>query len=141
MNTPKGYRCANCGNMLPISRSGIMKCECCGSEYKVEDDQVIPFRVEHIQFRTETIGASYVIPEEMLKYNPEAAFEVTLEKMAHGMAEKIAPLMDIRVGYDPMYFTYKLDAKLRVAIPSQPPSEVLQKAISVNADMVNAKRR
>ena len=136
---PKGYRCANCGNMLPASRTGIIKCECCGSEYRIEDGME-PLRIERIPFQAVTLGCEAIIPREILLENPNAAFEITLNRMARNLAEKLVPVMDLTVRVDPLRADYLLQARLRAAIPPVHPKDVLREAVKVDAEGVDAKK-
>lgn len=139
---PKGYRCANCGNMLSISAAnkGILRCDCCGSEYKAENDEITPLRIESIPYKCHTIGSRVEIPREYLFENPESIFELSLHKMARSMADKLVPLLSLEVSYDPMKMEHILYGKIEVAIPDTPPDEVLRNAIQVNAKTVNARK-
>ena len=141
MSNPKGYRCANCGNMLPISRDGIMTCPSCGSQYKEEDGMLAPVRVEHIPFESTTIAGRIVIDPYLFYNNPEAAFEVSLKRMAQMMAEKIMPLVELETHYDIATLRHELYGRLRVAIPNRHPEEVIHEAIVESPDIVKVERR
>ena len=138
---PKGYRCANCGNMLSISeaKKGILRCNCCGSEYKAENDEIMPLKIERIPYRCHTIGGKVEIPREYLFENPESILELSLHEMARKMADKLVPLMSLEVGYDPMRMEHILYGSVKVAIPDVSPAEVLRTALSVNPGIVKAK--
>jgi len=138
---PKGYRCANCGNMLSISeaKEGILRCECCGSEYKAENDVITPLRIESIPCKCHTIGSRVEIPREYLFKNPERILELSLHEMARNMADKLVPLMSLEASCDPMKMEYILYGKIKVAIPDTPPEEVLRAAVTVNPGIVKAK--
>lgn len=138
---PKGYRCANCGNMLSISeaKKGILRCDCCGSEYKAENDVITPLRIESIPYKYHTIGSRVEIPREYLFKNPERIFELSLHEMARNMADKLVPLMSLETSYDPMKMEHILYGKIKVAIPDTPPEEVLRTAVPVKPSIVNAK--
>ena len=138
---PKGYRCANCGNMLSISatKKGILRCDCCGSEYKAENDEITPLRIERIPYKYHTIGSRVEIPREYLFKNPERILELSLHEMARNMADKLVPLMSLEVSYDLMKMEQILYGNIKVAIPDTPPEEVLRTAIPVNPKIVKAK--
>lgn len=138
---PKGYRCANCGNMLSISAAykGILKCACCGSEYKAENDVITPLRIESIPYKYRTIGSKVEIPREYLFENPERIFELSLHEMARSMADKLVPLMSLETSYDPMKMEHILYGNIKVAIPDTPPEKVLKNAVQVKSGIVKAK--
>lgn len=138
---PKGYRCANCGNMLSISaaKKGILRCDYCGSEYKAENDEITPLRIERIPYKYRTIGSRVEIPREYLFENPERIFELSLHEMARNMADKLVPLMSLELSYDPMKMEHMLYGNLKVAVPDTPPEEVLRAAVQVRPGIVKAK--
>lgn len=138
MNEPKAFRCANCGQMLPVSHTGVSKCKYCGTEYKVDDDWATPLRIETLPFKSVTLAGKVKIPFYIVEDNPEKAFEYSLHQMAHDMAEKIMPYMDLDVEKDIRTFETTMFARLRVAVPDNPPREVLKRAIAVNAETVKA---
>ena len=141
---PTGYRCANCGKMLPASRVGIVKCECCGSEYRIEDNYTLrPLKVEQLPFNVQILRGQTEIPREFLQYDPQGVFESSLHRMAEQMAEKLMPLMQLDLQYDPMRMHYIIGSQIRVAYPSTPPQatyEKLERAIRVDAHTVEAKK-
>lgn len=141
--TVKGYRCPNCGKMLTLTdaRNNIMKCEACGSEYKIEDDhKITPYYIHQIPYNTHELECSSYIPLEFVKENPEAAMNVTLQSMAKDMAEKIIPFIQVNSFLDPMDLKYRIDAKLRVHVPSMPLEEQLKSAVPEYAKAVEARR-
>ena len=143
MSKPVGYRCNNCGNMLPISRSGVLKCQFCGSEYKVKEDySVTPVIVRQQLFDYETLEGRTVIPDWLLRdaNNKEKLFETTLSQMARNMSEKLLPLMQLSYNYDPEYMQYNLYGRIRVAIPRVDPNDILQEAFHVDASAVFARK-
>ena len=141
--TVKGYRCPNCGKMLTLTdaRNNIMKCEACGSEYKIEDDnRIIPYYVHQIPYNTHEIACCSYVPWLFVKENPEVAMNVTLEHMAKEMAKKILPFIEVTSSLDPMDLKYRIDARLRVHVPSQPLEEQLKFAVPEYAKAVEARR-
>lgn len=139
---PKGYRCSNCGKMLSMSTArNIMKCEACGSEYRIEDDfSIRPLYVEHIPHDTHELKMCTYVPGEFLMSNPQFATKVALENMAHEMAEKIMPFLEVDSTYDIERMSYNLYARLRVHIPRVPLEEQLKRAIPAYADAVEAEK-
>lgn len=136
----KGYRCTNCGKMLKVSTAvDILKCECCGSEYRLDNNGYIQrLYVEHLPFRPATIQCEEIIEGRMLYagLSPDQIFEVTLGRMARDLSEKILPYMDLNVEYDPMHMNYIMKSKIRMAIPNRDPRQVLMDAMPVEAEGV-----
>lgn len=140
--TVKGYRCPNCGKMLTLTdaKNNIMKCEACGSEYKIEEDhKITPYYIHQVPYDTHVIACSSYVPWEFVKEFPESAMNVTLQHMAKDMAEKILPYIEITSSLDPIDMRYRLDARLRVHIPSMSLEEQLKFAVPEYAKAVEAK--
>lgn len=117
----KGYRCPNCGNMIPISRSNIYKCEYCGSEYEKEDDWLKPLRVEvceahlvNLDFKTK-LNDVY-LKDEQIK---EKYIQHTVDGIAHELAKQIVPFMEIRTYKDMREMTTVIAGRVRVAEPNE----------------------
>lgn len=140
MREPKAFRCANCGQMLPISHTGISKCKYCGTEYQVDDDWAAPLRIETMPFKAVTFAERVKIPFIVMRTDPEKAFEFSLHEMAERMAERIIPCMEIYAEEDLNTFDTFLGAKIRVAVPDEPIEKALQKAIAVNAETVKGEK-
>lgn len=136
MNEPKAFRCANCGQMLPVSHTGTSKCKYCGTEYQTGDDYASPIRIETMPFRTATFAEKVQIPFMVMRTDPEKAFEISLHEMAKKMAERITPCMEITISDDILTFGTIVSARLRVAVPDIPPQKVLDNAIRVDAETV-----
>lgn len=112
---------------------------CCGSEYKAENDEITPLRIERIPYKYCTIGSRVEIPREYLFENPERIFELSLHEMARSMADKLVPLMSLEVSYDPVRMEDVLYGNIKVAVPDTPPEKVLRAAVSVIPGIVKAK--
>lgn len=140
--TVKGYRCPNCGKMLTLtSADNILKCEACGSEYKIEEDhKIIPYYIHQVPYNSHVIACGSYVPWNFVQVNPEAAMNVTLEHMAKEMAKQILPYIEITSSVDPMNMRYLIEAKLRVHVPSMPLEEQLKSAVPEYAKAVEAKR-
>lgn len=120
MSNLQGYRCPNCDAMIPISRNGIYKCECCGSEYEKADSYGIrPLQVEVCNAELVTLAAKGVIHEEYL-VDPdmkEKIVEMTVEGIAKEIAGSLVPLMEIETCRDPFEMKTIIAGKVRVARP------------------------
>ncbi len=140
--TIKGYRCPNCGKMLVLtdSNNGILTCEACNSQYKMENDHnIVPYYIHHIPYNTHEIAVSSQIPWEFVKENPEFAMRSTLDSMASKMAEDIMPYIRIDSTFDIERMVYRVYGKLRVHVPSMPAQEQLRAAIPELAKSVDAR--
>jgi len=141
--TVKGYRCPNCGKMLTLTdaKNSIMKCEACGSEYKIEEDhKITPYYIHQVPYNSHVIACGSYIPWEFVKEFPETAVNVTLESMAKEMAKQILPFIEVTSSLDPIDMKYRIDARLRVHVPSRPLEEQLKSAVPEYAKAIEARR-
>lgn len=116
----KGYRCPNCGNMIPISRSNIYKCEYCGSEYEKENEYLKPLLVETceaklITFESKARLDDHILADEKCK---EDYIKATLSTVARQLAEQIIPYMEVRSYKDISSMTTVIGGKIRIAEPN-----------------------
>lgn len=142
MSEVTGYRCTNCGKMLPISNAqrGIVTCECCGSQYKIKDSYLEPMRIITSHLNYTTVEGRVVIPDYILREvgDRTSFMEMTLQNMAKNLSEKLVPLMRLETCYDPMEMAWNLYGSLRVAIPPVSPQDSLRSANLVESDAVDA---
>lgn len=98
MSEYKGYRCANCGQMIPISQSRIIKCEYCGSEYEKENDLLKPIKFEVCETKLVTLEYRERLREEYLLNDnmKEKYIEHTLDGIAHHLAKQIIPYIEVK---------------------------------------------
>ena len=102
-NDIKGYRCPNCGSMIPISSGRVLKCECCGSEFEKEHKDIQRIYTTNIDGEDVLIGTRiYGYEMECFKADPEGFLEYKLNDMAHKLAESILPHISIDVSEDLM---------------------------------------
>ena len=145
MSEVTGYRCSNCGKMLPINtaRNNIVTCECCGSQYRIKDSYLEPMRIitSHLNFTT--VEGRVIIPDYILREvgDRPSFMEITLENMAKNLAEKLVPLMKLETNYDIRRMEWNLYGSLQVAVPSEDPHSSMCYAEMVNPNVVNAIRR
>ena len=125
MSDLKGYRCPNCGQMLPISRSGIYTCEYCGSQYKAEDEYGV-LKIERLPFKSIQLTLQKRIALEYLIDRPQEILAYSLEEMAKEMAEKLLPYMEYDIAQDPQYMDCRMRGRIRIAIPERNPIEAIQ---------------
>lgn len=122
MDELTGYRCPNCGQMLPISRSGIFTCEFCGSQYEKENSWLRPLTVQVCTARLQKLVAKEYIPDHVVKELDAANCkgdysEMVLKRMAHQLGESLIPFMKIRTYKDIKTMTTIIGAEVRVAEP------------------------
>lgn len=92
----KDYTCTHCGGQI---NPQTMKCEYCGTQYKIENDQIL--RIETFHNPVETFSAAEVISREMiLKLGPENASEYAMHHLASKLAECISTVMQVTTKYD-----------------------------------------
>lgn len=98
MSEIKGYRCPNCGSMIPIPSNGrIYKCKYCCSEYEKEYDYLKPLKIEVCEARLVNLMYTETIPDEYLVNADikEKVIEHTLNNIAHELSKQIVPFMEI----------------------------------------------
>lgn len=113
-----GYRCPNCNAMIPIPKHGnIYKCECCGSEFEKEQDYLKPLKVEVCNAKLVTLGYKTAIQDEYLKDETikEKVIEHSLNNIAHELAKKIVPYMEIEIYKDPCKMLTIINGRVRIA--------------------------
>ena len=120
MSELKGYRCSNCGQMLPISSGRIFKCEYCGSEYEKENEDLKPLLVETceaklITFESKVRLNDHILADERCK---EDYIKATLSTVAHQLAEQIVPYMEVKSYKDIRSMTTVIGGKIRIAEPN-----------------------
>ncbi len=95
-----------------------MRCEYCGTQYKIEHDQVL--RIETYSNPVETFGAEQIIPHEMIvAVGAEKASEIALRHLTQKLAECIAPMMKIETEYDLDIDAQKVRGIVKVIRPIQ----------------------
>lgn len=117
MSEIKGYKCPNCGSMIPIPRSGrIFKCEHCGSEYEKENDYLYPIKIEVCNAKLVTLECRKSIPDEYMRGDiKEAVIEHTLNSIAHELAKSIVPFMEIKSYKDICNLTTVIGGRIKIA--------------------------
>lgn len=111
----KEYICTHCGgHILPHS----MKCEYCGTRYKVEEGEIL--RIETFQNPVETFTAVEAIPEEMLyTLGAEKAGEMALHHLSQKLAKCIVPMMQIETRRDYQHFLQEVRATIKIVRPEK----------------------
>lgn len=109
-----GYRCPNCGAMLKRSRGNIYKCDFCDSEYEKEGEEYKPIIVPIVKANTIKLQSCIRVDEEAMRHDPKMFMEYTLKEMAHDMAEKMMPLLKMRVERDIRYCSYNVIGMIEV---------------------------
>lgn len=109
----KEYVCTHCGgHVSPYS----MRCEYCGTQYKVENDHIL--RIETYQNPVETFAAAEAVPMEMINaLGPEKAGEIALRHLTDKLAQCIAPMMRIETEYDYGNCLQKVRATIKIVRP------------------------
>ena len=114
-----GYKCPNCGSMIPIPKKGrIYHCPYCDSDYEKEDDDFLrPLTVEVCQARLVTLGCKRSVPREYIRHREvtEKAIEMTIKDSAHELAEGIIPYMEFEEYFDPEQMTTIIGGRVKIA--------------------------
>lgn len=118
------YICSCCGGKIDKS---TMKCDYCGTQYKMENDNVV-IRVETFQNPTRELICSRSFDRRDLELfrNQEHAFDTMVSHMAMEFAKDLMPYMDMEYEFDPVNLRYSLHARLKVVNPVNKPTNVLE---------------
>lgn len=118
MSEYKGYRCPNCGQMIPLSQNRIIKCEYCGSEYEKEQDTIKPLRIEVCNAEIITLGYKQRLREEYLVNEniKEKYIEHTIDGIAHHLAKEIVPYTEVKSYRDLATMETIISGKVRIAL-------------------------
>ena len=112
MSKLKPLVCSQCGGH--IDRETLI-CNACGIAYRLDDNDM-PVRIELCKAGTVTLSGSVMLPREYLLDSNEIA-EISLQKMAKQMAEKILPLIEYTTEFDIYTNSYVTYGRLRVIDP------------------------
>lgn len=105
--------CKNCGGHI---NRNIMKCEYCGTQYKIENDQFI--RVETFQNPVRVYQSEMFIHQDAIDNIPgEDLADIAIKNLSSNLAEAIAPNMDIKTEYDPYMMRQRISARVRIVEP------------------------
>lgn len=121
----EGYRCPNCGAMLPISKTyrGICTCQHCGGEYKITDDYMVePLTVEVCQVPLIDIKMQQLISHEAIEqikwsHAEEAYMEHMMGAMAINLSKKLLPFIETYVEQDMFTMNTVINGRIKVAKP------------------------
>ena len=92
----KDYRCTHCGGHISLT---TMKCEYCGTQYKIENNQIL--RIETFHNPVETFSAVEAVSKKMmLEMGAENASEYAMRHLASKLAECIPTAMQITTEFD-----------------------------------------
>lgn len=112
MSNLKPLVCTQCGGR--IDRESLV-CNACGIAYRL-DDNFLPVRIELSKAKVRTISGEVHLPREYLLDSNEIA-EISLQKMAEQMAERILPLIEYTTEFDMYTNSYVTHGRLRVVDP------------------------
>lgn len=118
MSDYKGYRCPNCGSMIPATSRRIIKCGSCGSEYEREDEYLKPLIIEvsevklvNLEYR-ERLRDEYLINDNM----KELYIKHTLDGIAHQLAKDIIPYMEVKSYKDLQTMETIINGRIKIGI-------------------------
>lgn len=122
MSKLTGYKCANCGQMLPIPKGNIFKCEYCGSEYERDDytDVLKPLYVQVLHADVATLKSNYILDRYTMQHTDRAqdALEHAIENCANKMAEQLVPYIEWHTYTRPEDFVV-VEGRLKVVRPDE----------------------
>lgn len=117
MSKLQKLQCESCGGHI---NGETLRCEMCGMQYKLDEDFTLG-RVEIYNGRFVTLEGKIAIPAfymfEFGDDGPRVAQEMTIKKLAEGMAEKILPFMEFQQYYDVHTQILETDARIKIAEP------------------------
>lgn len=114
MSTLQKLQCDNCGGR--IDRASLT-CISCGTEYRYEHETQ-ELRIITEARKVDTLSERFIIPEEILAYDPEEAVEFSIKRIASEMARRLVPYIEWEQERDPMRMKTAIYARLRVARPT-----------------------
>lgn len=105
--------CECCGGKI---NPKTYQCEYCGTCYKREHDEVL--RIETYQNPCKVYESKIEISHEAIKaYGEEEVSKMAIRQLSRNLAEAIAPNMEMRTEYDPMYCQQRISARVRIVEP------------------------
>jgi len=120
----RGYRCPNCGAMIPVKSGRVLKCECCGSEFERTRSDLIPYQVVTFE------GEDIVIGTRISQWEMDETFrdavqaedflEYKLNEMARKLATSIMPYIEVVVHEDLERGGMLIRGKVRIGKPTRP---------------------
>ena len=94
-----------------------MTCKFCGIQFRL-DEYERPVFVARFDPKMETVRASIMLSDYEIKaLGEEKAAEYAVERLAHKLAECIAPFMEINKSTDPIRQMAVIDSRIRVIRP------------------------
>lgn len=120
MSEITGYRCPNCGNMVPISRGSVLTCAYCGSQFEKERDSYYHTTFEGDDIIIGTRITGWEMDEIKKGDRGEEFLEYKLKEMAHKLAEALLPRIAIDVSEAPLTGDVLIRGKVRIGRPIEP---------------------
>lgn len=109
----KALKCTCCCGR--INRK-TMKCEYCGTEYIIKDDNII--RIETFTNPIKDVEAQMLVSRELVeRVGGQELMEVCVKRLANELAEQFYDAMQVRGEHIPELDQYKIQARMKVVIP------------------------
>lgn len=109
----KQLKCECCGGRI---NPKTYQCEYCGTQYKREYDELM--RIETYQNPCKVYTSEISIPmEEIRCLGEEEVSKIAIQQLSRNLAEAIAPNMEMRTEYNPMYHQQRISARVRIVEP------------------------
>lgn len=115
MSELKNLTCVCCGGR--INRS-TMKCEYCGTEYEIKNDNPI-IRIETFHNPVKEYKASVLLDNYFLHENGDLYMKHAIQRLCEEMMPAVMSGMRIRTENDYVLNQTRLDGFLRVVIPKE----------------------
>ena len=107
------YVCDCCG--APIDRHS-MKCSYCGTQYKLENNNLIRIKTFHNPIQTFAAKVA-MDPYLLTELGPKEASEVAMNQLVNELSKCIAPMMEVYSEFDPGYCRHIVNGRIKVVQP------------------------
>lgn len=122
MSKVKGWRCPNCGQMLPVG-GRIMKCQFCGTEFEKSDDyeQFGIGKVLWLPMGTSEICRYVKIPAYYFRdeKDQKGAVMYGFQKMCEEFADELMKYVEFEVTQDHMHDHILMRGRVKVVRPEK----------------------
>lgn len=106
-------KCTNCG--APINPK-TMRCEYCGTQYKIDNEQIV--RIETFQNPCKVYKSQMIIPDEHVRAIGENEMSrIAIRQLSQNLADAIAENMELTYEHEPMSMAHRCTARVRIVEP------------------------
>lgn len=115
MGELKNLTCVCCGGRI---NRATMKCEYCGTEYKLNGD-IPTIRIESFQNPIREYKACVLVDDYLLYKGGDSYMQYALQKLCEEMMPAVMSGMRIRTETDHITNKVRIDGSLRVVLPKE----------------------